>query len=436
MSRLRPTSESVSEPQRFAPPAAPAGDDAPPGHWRRNLFAVTAASFVGFTGFTLVMPFLPLYIRQLGVSDVGEIALWTGAILGVTPALTALLSPFWGRLADRVGRKIMVARSLVACLVAMAAMAFVAHPWQVFALRTGLGIFTGYGGLTLTMAAESAPAGRMAASIGLVQTAQRLGPAVGPVIGGVLAGLIGLRPAFLVTAGFYAVALLLVVFLYDERAAHGSAPGADTNATVGEVSFRSVLAFENFVLLMLVVFALQFVDRSVGPVLPLYIEQIGVPPSRVAFAAGMLFSITALAGAAGHHFCGGLLRRFSVRAVISGAVSLSAIGAALLGASPNVWALGAAAVAFGSGIGAASTAAYPAAGGVIPPGAHGTGFGLLSSAALVGLAASPVASGLLSVTSIRAVFVLDLAILLLLALAVRRLMVEGGEIATPSMEDA
>ena len=54
---------------------------------------------MGFTGFTLVMPFLPLFIRQLGVTDVGAIALWTGVSLGVTPALTALLAPFWGRLA-------------------------------------------------------------------------------------------------------------------------------------------------------------------------------------------------------------------------------------------------------------------------------------------------------------------------------------------------
>jgi MFS family permease len=435
MSRHRPTSRSDSEPDRLPPPLAHAGD-APTGHWRRNLFAVTATSFVGFTGFTLVMPFLPLYIRQLGVSDVGEIALWTGAILGVTPALTALLSPFWGRLADRFGRKIMVARSLIACLVAMAAMAFVGHPWHVFALRAGLGVFTGYGGLTLTMAAESAPAGRMAASIGMVQTAQRLGPAVGPVIGGVLAGLIGLRPAFLVTAGFYAVALVLVLLLYEERGTRAASRAADVEAAPGAISFRSVLAFENFVLLMLVVFALQFVDRSVGPVLPLYIEQIGVPASRVAITAGLLFSVTALAGAAGHHFCGRLLRRFSLRAVISGAVSLSAVGAALLGASPSVWLLGTAAAAFGVGIGAASTAAYTAAGGVIPPGAHGTGFGLLSSAALVGLAASPVASGLLVATSIRAVFLLDVAVLLLLGFAVRRLMVEGGEITTPSMEDA
>src|SRR5439155_2114300 len=89
----------------------------------RDLFAVTAASFIGFTGFTLVMPFLPLYIRQLGVTDVGEIALWTGLCLGVTPGITAVLSPLWGRLADRYGRKIMVERSLVCFGVMMAAMA-------------------------------------------------------------------------------------------------------------------------------------------------------------------------------------------------------------------------------------------------------------------------------------------------------------------------
>ena len=68
-------------------------------------------------GFTLVMPFLPLYFHQLGVDDVGQVAMWSGLSLGVTPALTALLSPLWGRLADRFGRKIMVERSLVSFVV-------------------------------------------------------------------------------------------------------------------------------------------------------------------------------------------------------------------------------------------------------------------------------------------------------------------------------
>src|SRR5204863_2217405 len=104
-------------------------------NYRRNLFAVTAASFIGFMGFTLVMPFLPLYLHQLGVTDVGEVAVWSGLCLGVTPALTALLAPFWGRLADRFGRKIMVERSLLSFVLVMSAMGFVTRAWHGLALR-------------------------------------------------------------------------------------------------------------------------------------------------------------------------------------------------------------------------------------------------------------------------------------------------------------
>src|SRR3982750_2149926 len=109
------------------------------------------------------MPFLPLYFQALGLQDVGEIALWSGLSLGVTPALTALLSPFWGRLADRFGRKIMVERSLASFVIVMSAMAFVTRPWHVFALRAIQGLFAGYGALTLTMAADQAPPGRLPA---------------------------------------------------------------------------------------------------------------------------------------------------------------------------------------------------------------------------------------------------------------------------------
>ena len=76
--------------------------------WRRNVWAVAAASFLGYTGFTLVMPFLSLFIGELGVTDVGRVAMWTGLSLGVTPALTAILAPVWGRLGDRFGRKVML----------------------------------------------------------------------------------------------------------------------------------------------------------------------------------------------------------------------------------------------------------------------------------------------------------------------------------------
>ena len=389
--------------------------------WRRNVFAVTAASFMGYTGFTLVMPFLPLFIGQLGVTDVGQIAMWTGLSLGVTPALTALLAPAWGRLGDRYGRKIMLERSLVSFVVLFAAMAFVTRAWQVLALRAVQGLFAGYGSLSVAMAAESAPRDRMPAAIGTVQTAQRIGPAVGPLIGGVLAGLVGLRRAFIATAMFYAVGLVMVHVMYDDRATHAQPSDA---AETGRVTFRNVLAFQNFILMMGVIFGLQFVDRSFGPVLPLYVEQVGVAHARVPIVAGALFSIMAFTGALGHHFCGKLLRHYASRFVIAGGAAVAAAGAGLFGLSGNFWIMSAASVLLGIGIGAAMTASYSAAGAVIPPGAHGAGFGVLTSASLVGMASSPLIAGVVGGTSIRIVFFVDLAMMALLAVLVHNAMVD------------
>ena len=79
------------------------------GAWKRNQAAVTVATFIGFTGFTLVMPFLPLYLQQLGEHDIAAISVWSGLSLGVTPLVTAAMTPVWARLAERTGKKLMVA---------------------------------------------------------------------------------------------------------------------------------------------------------------------------------------------------------------------------------------------------------------------------------------------------------------------------------------
>src|SRR5207244_2290557 len=153
-----------------------------------------------------------------------------------------------------------------------------------------------------------------------------MGPAAGPVIGGVLAGLVGLRRAFIATAMFYAAGLVVVYLMYDERATHAVQASADG----GRVTFRSVLAFQNFILMMAAIFGLQFVDRSFGPVLPLWVERVGAAHTNVALVSGMLFSVMALTGALGHHFCGKLLVRHSSRVVIGGGAAIAAVGSALM----------------------------------------------------------------------------------------------------------
>jgi MFS family permease len=295
------------------------------------------------------------------------------------------------------------------------------------------------------MAAESAPRDRMPSAIGLVQTAQRIGPGVGPLIGGALAGLVGLRRAFLATAVFYAAGLVLVHLMYDEHATHAvagnardlenlsnpenppnpeSLPNPSNPNRSARVTFRNVLAFQNFILMMVVIFGLQFVDRSFGPVLPLYVGQAGRSHAQVAMVSGVLFSIMACTGALGHHFCGRLVKRLPMRLVIAGGAAVAAAGSALVGASGNVFVMSGASTLLGLGIGAAMTASYSAAGSVIPAGAHGTGFGVLTSASLVGMASSPFIAGFLGGSSIRVVFLVDVVVLAALAAAVHKLMVD------------
>ncbi len=402
-----------------------------PISWRRNQFAITTAGFIGFMGFTLVMPFLPLYFRELGVTDVGSIAVWSGVSLGVTPGVTAICAPVWGALADRFGRKLMLVRSLVSFIVVMAAMAFVTAPWQVLALRAAQGLFAGYGALTLTMVVESVPAERVAKSIGLVQTAQRLAPAIGPVVGGVLARLVGLRQAFLVSTLLYVLALGLVMVLYREPR-RVAAPGASGGSP--GLGMRDVLRFESFPLLLAVIFGLQVTDRSLGPILPLFVAHVGEPLAGVPLTAGVLLSIMAFAGAAGHHFSGRLLDHLDARRVIVVGAASSLAGFAVLAMSSGVGGLFVGVPLIGAGAGFAMTALYTKATRAIPKGVEGRAFGVLTSASLAGRAVSPLFSGIVGAVSLRAVFVIDaIAVGVLLLVIGSRL---GGDDRPPEDERA
>jgi DHA1 family multidrug resistance protein-like MFS transporter len=385
----------------------------------RNQIAVTAAAFVGFTGFTLVMPFLALYIQQLGATDRADIAFWTGITLGVTPAITAICGPFWGRVGDRFGNKLLVQRSLVGGIVIMILMAYATRPWHLFALRAIQGLIAGYGPLTLAMAALSAPPDGMARAIATVQTAQRMGPAIGPVIGGLLASMVGLRNVFFVAAGVYALASVIMAVLYHEPQAKGAG-----GRRGGQVSFRDILAFENFLLLMMVIFGLQLVDKSFGPVLALYLNQLGYGAEQSAILAGVLFSVLAVSGAFGNQLAATLLKRMTPRAVIDTTVLTAAAALALFAVGVQTWLLLAAIGLFGACVGTAMTASFSAAGSVVPRHVHSAGFGFLSSASLIGFALSPILSGIIAARSIRGVFVSGVVALAVLAVVVRRVMVE------------
>jgi len=386
--------------------------------WRRNLAAVTVATFIGFTGFTLVMPFLPLYLEELGVHGTGAIAIWAGLGLGITPAVTALMAPIWARVAERYGRKLMVARSLFSFVVIMAAMAFVTEAWHVVALRGVQGFFAGYGMLALTMAAESAPEAQMARAIGWVQTAQRLGPALGPVIGGALAQMVGLRMAFIAAAVMFFGAFLLVMVGYregNERRARRAEPAR-------VVTFRELLTVPHFMVFLGTIFALQMVDRSFGPVLPLYLREVGVSPDQVPVLAGLIFTVAAGSGAVGNQLCNWLLRRVTGSSLIMAGAGLAGLSSVVFSLGPSATWLVVAAAPFGAGLGVAFTTMYTIAGQRVPAESRGVAFGYLTTASLSGLALSPVVSGLLGAVTMRGVFVADALGLGVLVWVIRRRM--------------
>ena len=369
---------------------------------------------MGFAGFTVVMPFLPLYISELGVQDVGEIALWSGLTLGATPAVTAISAPLWGRVGDRYGSKLLVLRSLGAFVLTKSAMAFVTSPWQLVALRGLLGVFAGYGALTMSMAAESVPREQMPRAIGIVQMGQRLGPAVGPIVGGLVAPVVGLRRSFLVTAAFYLVAMLTVALFYREPRTRQARQAVRSLRSV----FRELVSTPGFLLALAVIFTLQTVDRSFSPILPLFVEQLGIAADRVATVSGLLFSLAAICAALGHRVAGRFMARWSARQLVTTIAVTIAVALLIIVLLPSMWTLTVALIVASLGIGIAMTAAYSVAGALLPADAHVTGFGIMTTASLIGLAFSPVLAGFVGASGLSVVFAVDVVLLVGLALMV------------------
>jgi MFS family permease len=177
---------------------------------------------------------------------------------------------------------------------------------------------------------------------------------------------------------------------------------------------------------MVVIFGFQVVDRLFGPILPLHLDQLGFAPTEVTILAGVLFSVLAFAGALGNQVAGRLLVRLTPRVTIAGAALVSAVALVAFMVSSSSWQLILTLGIIGICSGVGLTAAFTAGSSVIPPEVHGSAFGLLTSASLVGIAVSPMLSGLVGARSIRVMFGVGVAVLVILAIAVRRVMVESS----------
>jgi MFS family permease len=379
--------------------------------WKRNQLVVCVAVFMVFTGFAFVLPFLPLYVRELGVTDDAAAATWAGVLIGIAPLLAGLLAPVWGRLGDRYGLKPMAVRALVSYVVLLALSGAVTTVWQLLALRTAVGLFGGVGPLGLAMATALAPREHTGRAVGSIQSAQILAAAVGPVVGGLLAHLIGMRWTFVATAAACAVALLLLVVFYEEPA-RVIAPG-----TAPRDPFGDVLRLPGVLPLMAALFMVNFIGRSFTPILPLHLQRLAVPAGSVALATGVLISAYSVCAAVSAGMLGRATRRREPRLLLVATLVAGAAVVLPMGMASGFPAFLVLAVLLGLAAGGSLTLCYTIGGLMVPAHERTTAFGFFSMAALFGGAISPSIAGLLTRVQLTAIYWVDAALYLLLAAA-------------------
>ena len=375
--------------------------------WRRNQLAVNIAAGLVFFGFTLVMPFLPLYVAELGVVGVERIAFWSGVLLSAPPLLAALLGPFWGRVAERTGMKLMVGRVLITMTVIWALMYFAENVTQVLILRIVLGIFSGFSAMSAALVTQGCPHERIGHAIGSLQATQILSTAAGPLAGGVLFALVGIRNAFLITAACCAFALILILILFrDSPATAPPATGSPSGTDWRGSRWNLVRSLPGFLPLIPFLFLVNLVDRSFPTVIPLVVQSmVGDDPVRVATSSGLIVTSYALAAAASAYVLGRVAAHRRPAGILVGVLSGSALLTALmvLCRTPTQFLL--LRVLAGVLAGGALTLGLAAAGPLIPPHRRASLYGILSSASLLGGAVGPLASGILVAVHLRAPFI-------------------------------
>ena len=388
------------------PAPAPASPEPPAHGWQRNVWALCLCVFIAFVGFQFFSPFLPIYVRELGVTDPAALALWSGLLAAVTPAISGVLAPVFGRLADRFGRKMMLIRSLAGFTVIIAAMGLVRTVPQLFVARVLQGLFAGFSPMAMAVASVAAPRDKVSVAIGRVQGAQLLSAAIGPAIGGFVASHLGTRAAFFATAALCAVALVALIFLFQE--ARPLEPGEARRAS-SRVPLSAFLGRRHFLPVMALLVIAQFVDRGLALMIPLQVAHL---PGLEASAAtsGLIISVAAVGAAVSAALVARLsevippgrllLVQFAAGGVFCAAMALARTWPVLL-VLRTLTALC---------LGGALTLAYSLGGMIVPAETRGAAFGWLAMGVQIGTAVSPLVSGALAAASLSGAFLLDAAL--------------------------
>lgn len=256
--------------------------------WKVNLISVWLGCF--FTGLAIsqILPFLPLYVAQLGVTSHESLSMWSGLTFSITFLVSAIVSPMWGSLADRKGRKLMLLRASLGMAIAILLQAFATNVWQLFFLRAVMGLTSGYIPNAMALVASQVPRERSGWALSTLSTAQITGVIGGPLLGGFLADHVGLRMVFYITAFLLLVSFLVTLFLIKE----GPRPQFNKSEKLSGKAVFATLPYPGLVIsLFVTTMVIQLCNGSISPILALFIKSMSPDSTNIAFLSGMIAAV-------------------------------------------------------------------------------------------------------------------------------------------------
>lgn len=352
-------------------------------------YDLSRSAFLMDMSFTMITPFLPVYLSSELGAKASEVDMWSGAVFAVTFFVSGLLGPVWGVLADRKSRKLMALRASIGLTISYALCGIVQTPMQLFAARFFQGLCAGLYPALLALLAASIPARKTGLSMGLMQGGMTVGAVVGPFVGGVLADYFGMRESFFVASVALGLISLLIGFCIKEKPRTVKV----TSRNWFDWSVLRQPAIFKMLIACAVIHASLF---SAQPILPLYIAQLQGSMDNIMMLSGTIFSVCAISimiaspilGAAGQRF--GFLKVLSCSLFFAGLL----ISAQVLGRTPfefGVWRFIA---------GFAIAGLIPLVNSIIstecPPDKKGEVFGFNFLTGHAGMALGPFAAGALS----------------------------------------
>ncbi len=252
--------------------------------WKENLRVAWFGSFLTGASISLAVPFMPIFVEQLGIER-DQVAFYAGLAISVSAVSAALVSPIWGILADKYGRKPMMIRAGLAMTITMGGLAFVPNIYWLLFLRLLNGVFTGFVPNATALIASQVPKDKSGAALGTLSTGVVAGTLTGPFVGGFIAEIFGIRNVFLLVGTFLFLAAILTIFFIKED----FQPVAKEKAIPTKEVFSSFKYPRLLVNLFLTSFVIQFSAQSIGPILALYVRDLG-QTENLLFVSGLIVS--------------------------------------------------------------------------------------------------------------------------------------------------